>query len=234
MSKTQRLPELLQLLRCHRYPLTAQRIAEQLHISVRTVYRDILSLQQQGVEIEGSAGVGYLLKSDGHLPPLMFSRQEIDALVLGLNWVTRHTDDELKSAARHALAKVQAVIPPHLTQSIDHQSLLIASQGEALFETHLPQIRQAIHQRSKISLRYKDLQDNLSTRIIWPVVIGYFERVRLLCGWCELRQEFRNFRVDRIEAISVTSELYPGTRHQLLKRCRDYHHLRHPVDSATR
>ncbi|WP_058961748.1 helix-turn-helix transcriptional regulator [Type-E symbiont of Plautia stali] len=228
MTKTQRLMELVQLLRCHHYPVTAQHLAEQLSISVRTVYRDIICLQQQGVEIEGSAGLGYLLKSDGHLPPLMFSRHEIDALALGLDWVSRHTDAELKSAAQHALAKIYAVMPAHLSQGIDHQSLLIASRGEALFEQHLPELRQAIHTRNKISLRYKDLKDVSSTRVIWPVVLGYFDRVRLLCGWCELRQDFRNFRVDRIEEIVVEDENYPGTRHQLLKRWKDYQQARYP------
>lgn len=228
MTKTQRLLELVQLLRCHRYPVTAQTLAEQLSISVRTVYRDIISLQQQGVDIEGSAGLGYLLKSDGYLPPLMFSRHELDALMLGLNWVSRHTDPELKSAANHALAKIQAVIPQHLSLAIDHQSLLIASRGEVVFETHLPAIRQAIHQRNKVSLQYKDLKDASSQRVIWPVVIGYFDRVRLLCGWCELRQDFRNFRVDRIEQIEISHEVYPGTRHQLLKRWKEYQQLRYP------
>lgn len=228
MTKTQRLLELVQLLRCHRYPVTAQQLADQLRISVRTVYRDIISLQQQGVDIEGSAGLGYLLKSDGHLPPLMFSRHEIDALALGLNWVSRHTDAELKSAAQHALAKIQAVLPEHLTHAIDHQSLLVASRGEALFEKNLPEIRQAIHARNKITLRYTDLKEAASNRTIWPVVLGYFDRVRLLCGWCELRQDFRNFRVDRIEEIVVSSEVYPGTRHQLLKRWKDYQQARYP------
>ena len=226
MTKSQRLLELVQLLRCHRYPVTAQSLADQLRISVRTLYRDIICLQQQGVEIEGSAGLGYLLKYDGHLPPLMFSRHELDALVLGLNWVTRHTDPELKSAANHALAKIHAVLPEHLTHAIDHQSFLIASQGETLFETHLPEIRQAIHLRNKITLRYKDLKESSSERVIWPVVIGYFDRVRLLCGWCELRQDFRHFRVDRIEQIEVSNELYPQTRHQLLKRWKDYQNQR--------
>ncbi|ORM71292.1 transcriptional regulator [Pantoea wallisii] len=231
MTKTERLLALLQLLRCHRYPVTAQRLADHLHISVRTVYRDILCLQQQGVDIAGSAGLGYLLKSDGHLPPLMFSRQEIDALVLGLNWVSRHTDAELKLAAQHALAKIHAVVPDPLTHAIDHQSFLIASRGEAVFEKHLPEIRQAIHQRTKIQLTYRDLKEATSTRTVWPVVIGYFEQVRLLCGWCELRQAFRNFRVDRIEDVRVTETHYPGTRHQLLKRWREYQNLRHPIDS---
>lgn len=228
MTKTQRLLELVQLLRCHRYPVTAQQLADQLRISVRTVYRDIICLQQQGVEIEGSAGLGYQLKSDGHLPPLMFSRHEIDALALGLDWVSRHTDAELKSASQHALAKIQAVLPEHLTHTIDHQSLLVASRGEVLFERHLPEIRQAIHSRNKITLRYKDLKEATSTRTLWPVVLGYFDRVRLLCGWCELRQDFRNFRVDRIEEIEVNGELYPGTRHQLLKRWKDHQQARYP------
>ena len=226
MTKTQRLMELVQLLRCHRYPVTAQHLAEQLSISVRTVYRDIICLQQQGVEIEGSAGLGYLLKSDGHLPPLMFSRHELDALALGLDWVSRHTDAELKSAAQHALAKIHAVLPEHLSHALDHQSLLVATRGEVLFETHLPEIRQAIHTPNKIILRYKAPQEATSTRVIWPVVLGYFDRVRLLCGWCELRQDFRNFRVDRIEEIQASDEVYPGTRFQLLKRWKDYHQLR--------
>lgn len=231
MTKTQRLAALLQLLRCHRYPVTAQRLAEQLQVSVRTLYRDILCLQQQGVEIEGSAGLGYLLLSDGHLPPLMFSRHEIDALVLGLHWVRRHTDAELTAAARNALAKIQAVVPGSLATAIDDPSFLIASRGDALYDRHVPAIRQAIHQRLKIQLHYTDLNAVSSTRTLWPVVIGYFDQVRLLSGWCELRQDFRHFRIDRIDAVQVSDTHYPGTRHQLLKRWRDARNLPHPGDS---
>lgn len=111
MTRTERLLELLQILRAQRYPITASALSERLEISVRSLYRDIKTLQQQGVCIEGEAGIGYIVKSDFHLPPLNLSHEEINAIILGLNWVSHNTDHDFKKTARNALAKIHAVIP---------------------------------------------------------------------------------------------------------------------------
>jgi predicted DNA-binding transcriptional regulator YafY len=121
MSRTERLLELIQILRNYRYPVTANTLAEKLQVSVRTVYRDIAILQQQGACIEGEAGMGYILCSDYLLPPLMFSQTELDAIVLGLNWVKKRCDPELQSSASHVLSKIYSVIPNHLHQTIEHR-----------------------------------------------------------------------------------------------------------------
>ncbi|CAB5579562.1 bifunctional biotin--[acetyl-CoA-carboxylase] synthetase/biotin operon repressor [Citrobacter werkmanii] len=111
MTRTERLLELLQILRAQRYPITASTLSERLGISVRSIYRDIKTLQHQGVCIEGGAGIGYIVKSDFHLPPLNLSHEEINAITLGLNWVSHNTDYDFKNIARTALAKIHASFP---------------------------------------------------------------------------------------------------------------------------
>ncbi|MDK1301341.1 helix-turn-helix transcriptional regulator, partial [Cronobacter malonaticus] len=142
MTRTQRLLELLQLLRSHRYPVTAATLAERLDVSVRSIYRDIETLKMQGVEIEGSAGIGYILQSDYHLPPLMFDAHEVDALMLGLHWVMRHTDPQLEAAARNAVAKIHAILPENLAQHIRYPSLMVPLPGNDSSLRFLADIRQ--------------------------------------------------------------------------------------------
>ncbi|EPE2702254.1 helix-turn-helix transcriptional regulator, partial [Cronobacter sakazakii] len=144
MTRTQRLLELLQLLRSYRYPVTAMTLAERLDISVRSIYRDIETLKMQGVDIEGSAGIGYVLQSDYHLPPLMFDAHEVDALILGLHWVMRHTDPQLEAAARNAVAKIHAILPENLAQQINSPSLMVAPTGNEGSLRFLTDIRSAI------------------------------------------------------------------------------------------
>src|ERR1700754_4300218 len=123
MSRAQRLLDLLQILRSHRYPVSGALLAGQLDISLRTLYRDIALLQQQGAHIEGEAGVGYVLRPGFLLPPLMFSEEEIQALVLGSRWVADRADSQLGQAARNALAKIAAVLPPELRNECDDGAL---------------------------------------------------------------------------------------------------------------
>ncbi|MDB5754346.1 MAG: YafY family transcriptional regulator [Massilia sp.] len=145
MSRTQRLLDLLQILRRHRYPVTGAALAAQLGISLRTLYRDIAALQQQGANIAGEAGMGYVLRPGYMLPPLMFSEEEIDALALGLRWVARQGDARLAAAARDTLAKIGAVLPPELREALDGSALLaVAGTPLATGDLELPLIRQAI------------------------------------------------------------------------------------------
>src|SRR5258707_9367578 len=125
MSRAERLLDLIQILRRHRQPVSGQALADELDISLRTLYRDIASLQGQGAGIEGEAGVGYILKPGFMLPPLMFSEEEIEALVLGGRWVARRTDEPLGKAARNALAKIAAVLPDDLKRGLETSTLLI-------------------------------------------------------------------------------------------------------------
>lgn len=221
MSRTQRLLDLLQLLRAYRYPVTAQALAQKLGISVRTLYRDIASLQQQGANITGEPGLGYVLKPGFMLPPLMFSEEEIEALVLGSRWVAERGDQRLASAARTALHKVAAVLPEDLRRALDTNTLLVGpDENQPDFDTALPLLRTAIRQEHKLSLQYSDAKGNQSTRRVWPFALGFFEHVRVLVAWCELRQEIRHFRTDRILSFEVYPERYPQRRQALLQQWR--------------
>ena len=181
MSRAQRLLDLLQLLRRHRYPVSGAKLAAELGISLRTLYRDIASLQQQGAQIDGEPGMGYVLRPGFMLPPLMFSAEEIEALVLGSRWVAERADSRLAGAARNALAKIGAVLPPELRHDLDCETLLVGP-GEfvAASDADLVLIRQAIRREHKLLIDYRDEQQRLSQRWVWPVALAFFDHVRVL------------------------------------------------------
>lgn len=220
MSRAERLLELLQCLRRHRYPVSGQALATELGISVRSLYRDIASLRAQGARIEGEPGLGYVLQPGFELPPLMFNSGELEALLLGARWVSRSTDPALASDARNALARIAAVLPPALRHELDSCTLLIGpNSGPRRTGTqHLPALRQAIREQRKVRIHYRDEQGQASERLLWPFALGYMEQARLLVAWCELRGANRHFRVDRLQAVEVQPAPYPTPRQQLLKR----------------
>lgn len=221
MSRTQRLLDLIQILRGHRYPVAGAVLAAELGISLRTLYRDVATLQAQGANIEGEAGLGFILRPGFMLPPLMFSEDEIEALVLGSRWVAEYGGTGLDSAARRALAKIAAVLPDDLRHLLDTSALLIGSGKKALADNELaPKIRQAIRAERKLDIHYRDLKEADSVRRVWPFALGYFDRVRVLVAWCELRQEFRHFRIDRISSLQQVDEHYPRRRQVLLAEWR--------------
>lgn len=221
MSRAERLLDLIQLLRRHRQPVSGQSLADELGVSIRTLYRDIATLQGQGAAIEGEAGLGYILKPGFMLPPLMFTEEEIEALVLGSRWVAKRSDARLGFAARNALAKIIAVLPDDLRDDADDPSLLVGP-GEQLTagENELPTIRQAIRTERKIEITYRDDRMRETQRVIWPFALGYFDRVRIIAAWCELRKALRHFRADRIIALRVIEQRYPRRRKVLLKEWR--------------
>lgn len=221
MSRAQRLLDLIQLLRRHRRPVAGAALAEELGISLRTLYRDIESLKAQGAHIDGEAGVGYVLRPGFMLPPLMFSEEEIEALVLGSRWVSERADGLLGKAARNLLAKIGAVLPEDLKDSIDASGLLIGP-GEpiAAGDAELAEIRQAIRSERKTWIVYADENGAATERTIWPFVLAFYDRVRVVVAWCELREGYRHFRTDRITALEVTSERFPRRRATLLKEWR--------------
>lgn len=222
MSRTERLFSLMQILRRHRYPVSGAILAAELGISLRTLYRDIATLQAQGAQIDGEAGLGYLLRPGFMLPPLMFSEEEIEALVLGSRWVAqRGGDSKLKLAAHNALAKIAAVLPPDLRYGLDESALLIGP-GDPIIagDGELVIIRQAIRSEHKLKITYFDGKDIETQRIIWPFALGFFERVRIVIAWCELRQSFRHFRIDRVLKLERLAIRYPQRRQALLKKWR--------------
>jgi len=219
MSRAQRLLDLIQILRRHRFPVSGQVLASELGISLRTLYRDIATLQAQGAAIEGEAGMGYVLRAGFMLPPLMFSSDEIEALVLGSRWVMRHSQDqELVYAAQDALTKINAVLPPELMHLVDSTTLLIGPSKSHPGETiDLALIRKAIRQSIKITIDYLDQDGQSTNRTVWPFALGFFEQTRILAAWCELRQGFRHFRTDRITQLDVSITRYPKPRQTLLR-----------------
>lgn len=221
MSRAERLLALMQCLRGHRHAVTGATLAAQLNISLRTLYRDIASLQAQGADITGEPGVGYVLKPGYLLPPLMFSVAELEALVLGMRWVGRSTDDELGDAAKQTLAKISAVLPLEMRRELEGNTLLIGPQNDALVGSyHLPALRDAIRRERKIDLDYRDAKGKVSTRTVWPFALGFFERQRVLVAWCETREAFRHFRSDRMMEVRTLETRYPQRRQGLLKRWR--------------
>ena len=190
--------------------MTADTLAAELGISRRTIYRDIAGLIGQRIPIRGEAGVGYVLQPGLDLPPLMLTPDEIEAAVLGAQWVARHSDAELARAAQDLIAKIGAVVPERLRPFVFEPATdMPPARSLATDGLDMAQVRAQIHAGLKIMLRYRDEQGRESERIVWPVTVGYMETVRHLIAWCELRQDFRSFRTDRVIAARFLDERYP-------------------------
>ncbi len=218
MSRSERLLALLQALRRRRRPITGRVLADELGVSLRTLYRDIASLQSQGAEIEGEAGLGYVLRPGFWLPPLMLSSEEIEALVLGARWVGARTDEQLALAARNAIAKIAAVLPPRLRDDVETSTLLVPpGKRPRAAALDLAPIRAAIRAERKLALAYRDAEGGKTDRTIWPFGVGYFDEARVVMAWCELRESFRHFRADRIASCQMLEARYPRSRQRLLK-----------------
>lgn len=220
MSKSQRLFDLMQILRRHRHPVSGSNLAAEAGVSLRTIYRDIADLQALGAQIEGEPGFGYVLQPGFLLPPLMFSEQEIQALALGAQWVSRQTDEEFALAARNALAKIGAVLPSELRHKIDDNAFHVAHRPKQPEVLDLRVVRQAMRDQHKLSIVYRDPKGTKTTRTIWPIGVAFFDSRRVLVGWCELRKDFRSFRADRIEKVRLKTGRYPGRRRDLVKQWR--------------
>jgi predicted DNA-binding transcriptional regulator YafY len=201
--------------------VTGQALASELGTSLRTLYRDIATLQGQGAPIEGEPGIGYVLRPGYLLPPLMFPPDEIEALVLGSRWVADRGDTRLAAAARNALARISAVLPDDLRRDVDDSTLLIGP-GTPLPDdaVDVGGIRRAIRGERKLSITYRDANGAVSDRVIWPFALGFFDQLRMVVAWCETRQDFRHFRTDRIVALATQEARYPKRRLALLKAWR--------------
>ncbi len=220
MSRSERLLDLIQVLRRHRRPVSGRTLAEELGVSIRTLYRDIATLQGQGAPIEGEAGLGYVLRPGFMLPPLMFSDEEIEAIVLGSRWVAKQPDSRLSRAAADAIAKIAAVLPDDLRDALDTNTLLVGPSTTTAETVDLAILRKAIRDERKLTMSYADNNGARSQRTVWPFALGFFDKVRVLVAWCEMRRDFRHFRTDRIAALATTDERYPRRRQALLKQWR--------------
>ncbi|WP_010323147.1 helix-turn-helix transcriptional regulator [Marinobacterium stanieri] len=220
MSRTERLLDILQILRRHRRPVRGAVLAEETGISLRTLYRDIATLQSMGAEIDGEPGLGYVLKPGFLLPPLMFSPEEIEALALGLKWAGTRTDGPLGQAARDAMAKLGAVLPDELRRRFDDDALVVVPCGPQPVREDLPLIRKALSGECKLLLNYSDQKGAKTQRVVWPVTVGFFDSVQVLAAWCELRDDYRHFRIDRIQEAQLLTEKTPRRRSQMMKEWR--------------
>ena len=222
MRRADRLFEIIQILR-RRKLVRARELAEALEVSERTVYRDIRDLMTSGVPIEGEAGVGYVLRGGFDLPPLMFGEQEIEALVLGARIIESWADQELAEAAGNVIAKVEAVIPERLRDHMAETALLAPSRHFSEPISVDPSVlRRALRQRYKLRFAYSDEERRPTKRTVRPLALAFYGPVWLLTAWCELRQDFRSFRLDRISDLEVLGERFraePGkTLHDMLAR----------------
>jgi len=232
MRRADRLFQIIQVLRRARRPLTADAIAAELETSKRTVYRDIATLIGQRVPIRGEAGMGYVLERGFDMPPLMLTPDEIEAAVLGAQWVAAYADPALSRAAENLVAKIEATVPDALRPFVQEPASRARRDihGEP-DRVDMAKLRAQIHAGRKIALRYRDEHGRDSERVIWPISIGYLVTVRLLAAWCELRKDFRSFRTDRIRDATYLDEKYPERRDILRARWRQ--HLERTIREKT-
>jgi predicted DNA-binding transcriptional regulator YafY len=217
MRRADRLFRIIQILRRRRTPITANEIAEEMETSLRTIYRDISQLLADRVPIRGEAGIGYVLEDGFDMPPLMLTPEEVEAAILGAQWVTGRADPALSRAASDLIAKIGAVIPEHLRPLVVDPALTSPNwrpvQPDAI---DMQRMRAAIHAQTKVYLRYRNEKEQETARVTWPIAVSYFETVRVIVAWCELRQNFRNFRTDRVLEAQFLGERYPTPRSRLL------------------
>ncbi|MBW8301753.1 MAG: YafY family transcriptional regulator [Hydrogenophaga sp.] len=211
MRKASRLFEIIQILRLSRRVVTAAEIAEQLEVTPRSIYRDIAALQAMRVPIEGERGLGYILRPGFDLPPLMFSVEETEAIVLGLALLERTADTGLKQAARRVNAKIAAAVPEPLRQVLQGNALQAwGSVAPAPEGVDLAMVRAAIRDERKLLIDYRDELANATERTVRPLALVYYSATAVIVAWCELRKAIRNFRADRVEDCQPLEDFFLG------------------------
>ncbi len=218
MRRTERLFQIIQILRASRSPVTGQCLADELEISIRTLYRDMAELIAQRIPVTGEAGTGYVLDKGYDMPPLMLTADELEAAALGAAWVTAQADPSLARGARDLMAKLSAVIPTELRPIILDAALRPAPRRTIIHEQFDSAVlRHAIRDRLKLRIEYQDQSGTKSTRIVWPLLIAYMNEARLIVVWCETKQDFRHFRTDRVVSLESQGSKYPARRAILIK-----------------
>jgi predicted DNA-binding transcriptional regulator YafY len=205
MRRGDRLFEVIQHLRTASRPVTAARLAETLEVTVRTVYRDIAALQARRVPIEGAPGLGYVLRRGFDLPPLMFTLEEVEAIVVGARLLRRTGDLGLQQAAESVLSKITVILPQALREHLVAAPFFVSGHGaEASPVIDLS----AVRERRKIRLTYRDDKGHRTRRTVWPIAIAYYVQSTLIAAWCELREDYRHFRADRVMTATVLDEQF--------------------------
>lgn len=204
MRRADRLFDIIQNLRVAPRPVTARMLAARLEVTERTIYRDIATLQARRVPIEGAAGIGYVLRRGFDLPPLMFTVDEIEAIALGARMVRRVRDAALAQAAEKVLEKLATALPDSLRQGMVAPPFWVSEGSAAVPEgIDLAALRRAIREQRKLRLDYADAEGRRTERIVWPIAMAYYVDATLLGAWCELRADYRHFRVERVLASTV-------------------------------
>jgi predicted DNA-binding transcriptional regulator YafY len=218
VRRADRLFQIIQYLQGRKL-VTAKQLAERLEVSERTVYRDVQDLMLSGVPIEGEAGVGYMLRAGFHLPPLMFSPEEMEALITGARLVKSWAGDKLAMAADQAIAKIEHILPPKLKQEIGDTRLF--APGFHSYSRHTVQmdaLRTAINKRQVLRIEYLKEDGQASAREVWPLGLFFWGAVWTLAAWCELRSDYRNFRIDRIQNLREVDRKFEETSEISLQR----------------
>jgi predicted DNA-binding transcriptional regulator YafY len=216
MRRADRLFRIIQVLRRKRRPVTAHEIAEELEASARTIYRDIAQLMADRVPIRGEAGIGYVLEGGFDMPPLMLTPDEIEAAMLGAQWVMTRADAVLARAAGDLIAKIGVVIPEHLRPLLMEPALTPLTSHKGPLDTiDMARVRACIRTQGKIGLVYRDEKERESRRVIWPIAVSYWDAVRLIVAWCEMRKGFRHFRTDRVVMAEFLEARYSTPRPKL-------------------
>lgn len=209
MRRADRLFELIQLLRRARKAVTAAQLAEKLEVAPRTVYRDVAALMAMRVPVDGAAGVGYVLRPGYDLPPLMFDREEVEAVAVGLQLLGRTGDRGLLAAGRRAGAKIAGVLPERREGELDDDRFVVSDFG-APAASCMGVLRAAVRDIRRLALTYRDGRERTTERICLPLAVVYYVEATVLAAWCELREDFRHFRADRIVACHETGDSFAG------------------------
>lgn len=218
MRRTERLFQIIQILRSTRSPITGRDIADELEVSLRTLYRDMAELTAQHIPITGEAGMGYVLDDGYDMPPLMLTADELEAAALGSAWVASEADPSLARAARDLVSKLSEAIPKELRPIVlDASSKAFRTKSTVAERFDGALLRHAIRERYRLQLTYADRDGRTTDRIVWPLLIAFLDRTRYLVGWCEMREDYRHFKTERVQELKVLGEKYPGRRAALVK-----------------
>jgi predicted DNA-binding transcriptional regulator YafY len=219
MRRTDRLFDIIQHLRTATKPVTAASLAAEFEVAIRTIYRDIATLQARRIPIEGEAGVGYVLRRGFDLPPLMFTTEKIEAIAIGTRMLRRTGDPGLQQAAENVLSKIAVVVPESLRDFLAAPSFYVSTHGAPVPPVaDLAEIRTAIREERKLRIGYADEQGRRTKRTVWPIAVAYGIDATLVSAWCELRNDFRHFRTDRISSLAVLDQPLPVRGRTLMAR----------------
>lgn len=208
MRKSDRLFQLTNILRAHQ-PITAKALAEKLSVSERTIYRYMDDLSVSGIPVYGEAGVGYFLDEGFELPPLTLSEKELEALISGVNFVAALTTDSLSQSAQSLLAKIEAVLPERRAQQDDKRVIHVPAVGQKHSERSIwGEVHDAIQQQAQLRMCYHNADGDITQREVHPLGLFYWGGKWTLGAWCFLRDEYRDFRIDRIQSLAPAMDKY--------------------------